>query len=597
MKLPATSEEAQRAIKQMRPAAGGLAALSFVIALFPVAVSLYILLLFDVAIPGRSVSTLVGVSLLMLVLIGAHAYFRFLRRRILGHVQGIVLTHMLPRLDEVSARVSEESSLGQGDGDQAVRDLDAVSSFLKSPVASAWVDIAALPVLLIVMLLLHGWMALSLLLFSGTMLFLLWRTVNMLEQPLRDIVPLLARRQAVSILGRSHNDIIRGLGMRSHARRVWQLINASLSRMAERADGTHLRRASIARALLFTATGTTLAIGAALTIHDKASPAVTFAAAALTWLALEPLVNAVVGAHQFVAARQGWTRMDALLRAVMPPVAPVRLPPPNRKLDCENIAVLYSGLRRPIVQNIQFSLQAGDVLAIVGPAACGKSTLLRAIAGTIPLARGKIRLDDAALDQWGEDALGPHIGYMPQSIQLIEGSVADNIGRFDPEADPQNVVAAGQAAYAHEMIVKLPEGYNTLVGPNGSRLSHSQAQRIALARALYGEPLLLALDEPTAQVDLAGEQMFSQSIDGARKRGSITILAGNANSLVQVATHILVLRDGAMLDFGPKEEVRQRMAERRKRIKVEQEAGRTPPAAAPEAQPQQHPASETETSL
>lgn len=594
MKLPTTSEEAQRAIREMRPAAGGLAAISFVIALFPLAVSLYILLLFDVAIPGRSIGTLVGVSLLMLALIGVHAYFRYLRRRILGHVQGIILTHMLPRLDEVSARVSEESTLGQSDGDQAVRDLDSVSHFLKSPLASAWVDICALPILLIVMLFLHGWMALSLLLFAGVMLFLLWRTVTMLEQPLRDVVPLLARRQAVSALGRSHSDIIRGLGMKSHARRVWQLINASLSRVLERAGGAQLQKASIARALLFTATGTTLAIGAALTIYDKASPAVTFAAAALTWLALEPLVSAIVGAQQCVAARQGWTRMDALLRAVMPPVAPVRLPPPSRKLECESIAVTYSGLRRPIVQNIQFGLQAGDVLAIVGPAACGKSTLLRAIAGTIPLARGKIRLDDAALDQWGEDALGAHIGYMPQAIQLIDGSVADNIGRFDPEADPQHVVAAGQAAFAHEMIVKLPEGYNSLVGPSGSRLSHSQAQRIALARALYGEPLLLALDEPTAHVDLAGEQMFVQSIEAARKRGGIVIVAGNANSLVQVATHILVLREGTMLDFGPKEEVRQRMAERRKRIKVDQEAAREQPDTPQEA-PQQ-PVSETEPS-
>lgn len=595
MKLPITSDEAQRAARDMRPAAGGLAAISFVIALFPLSVALYILLLFDVAIPGRSIGTLVGVSLLMLALIGVHAYFRFLRRRILGHVQGIILTHMLPRLDEVSAQVSEQSTLGQGDGDQSVRDLDAVSAFLKSPLASAWLDIGALPILLFVMLFLHGWLALSLLLFAGGLLFLLWRTVSQMEQPLRDVVPLLARRQAVSALGRSHSDIIRGLGMKGHARQVWQLINASLSRVTERAGSVHLQKASIARALLFAATGMALAIGAALTINDKASPAVTFAAAALTWLALEPLVNAVTGAHQFVGARQGWTRMDALLRAVMPPVAPVRLPPPSRKLDCENIAVGYAGLRRPVVQNVQFTLNAGDVLAIVGPAACGKSTLLRAIAGTIPLARGKIRLDDAALDQWGEDALGPHIGYMPQSVQLIEGSVADNIGRFDPEADPKNVVAAGQAAYTHEMIVKLPEGYNTLVGSNGSRLSHSQAQRIALARALYGEPLLLALDEPTAQVDLAGEQMFTQSIEAARKRGAIAILAGNANSLVQVATHILVLRDGAMLDFGPKEEVRQRMAERRKRIKVEQEAAaRAQPSTASDTS--QNPVSESETS-
>ncbi|MFO1261532.1 MAG: ATP-binding cassette domain-containing protein [Sphingomonadaceae bacterium] len=595
MKLPITSEEAQRAVREMRPAAWGIAAISFMIALFPVAASIYVLLLFEVAIPGRSLSTLVGVSLLMLALVGVHGYLRFLRRKMLGHVQGIIVTHVLPRLDEVSARVSEDSTLGQGDGDQAVRDLDAISVFLKAPVAAAWVDVAAVPILLFVMLFLHGWLALSLLLFAGGMSFMLWRTVNMLEQPLRDVVPLLARRQAVSILGRSHIDIIRGLGMKGHARQVWMLINASLNRAMERAGAMLLQKASIARALLFTATGMALAIGAALTITDSASPAVTFAAAVLTWLALEPLVTCINQAQQFVAARQGWARIDALLRAVMPPVSPVRLPPPTRKLDCEGIAVMPAGLRKPVVRNIQFSLQAGDVMAIVGPSACGKSTILRAIAGIVPLAQGKIRLDDAALDQWGEDALGPHIGYMPQSIQLIEGSVADNIGRFDPEADPKMVVAAGQAAHAHEMIVKLPEGYNTLVGPNGSHLSLSQAQRIAFSRSLYSDPLVLALDEPTAHVDMAGEQMFTQSIEAARKRGAIVILAGNANALVQVASHVLVMRDGTMLDFGLKEEVRQRMAERRKRIKPEQGSA-TRPAHAESEEQEPQPVSEPEPS-
>ena len=586
MKLPVTSDEAQRAVRDMRPAAGGIAAISFMIALFPIAASLYVLLLYEVAIPGRSISTLVGVSMLMLALIGVHGYLRFLRRRMLGHVQGIIITHMLPRLDEAAACVSADSTLGQGDGDQAVRDLDAVTQFLKSPTAAAWVDIAALPVLLFAMLLLHGWLALSLLLFAGGMLFLLWRTVNMLEQPLRDIVPLLARRQAVSILGRSHNDIIRGLGMKGHARTVWMLINASLNRAMERAGGMQLLRASIARGLLFTATAMALAIGAALTINDAASPAVTFAAMVLTWLALEPVVSCINQAQHFVAARQGWTRIDALLRAVIPPVSPVRLPAPTRKLDCEGVAVVPAGLRKPVVRNIQFSLQAGDVLAVVGPSASGKSTVLRAIAGTVPLAQGKIRLDDAALDQWGEDALGPHIGYMPQAIQLIEGSVADNIGRFDPDADPKTVVAAGQAAHVHEMIVKLPEGYNTLVGPNGAHLSLSQAQRIAFARALYGDPLVLALDEPTAHVDLVGEQMFASSIEAARKRGAIVILAGNANILVQVASHVLVMRDGTMMDFGPKDEVRQRMAERRKRIKPEPRPTASTEAATPAGQEQ-----------
>lgn len=575
MMLPFASDEARRVAHEARPAVAGIAVTSLVIALFPVAVMLYLLLLFDVAVPGRSTGTLVGVSLLMLALVGVHGVFRVLRRRMLGHVHDIVAIQMLPRLDEVAARISRDGNRSHSDGDQATRDMDAIRQFLKSPLAAAWIDICAVPVLLVATLFLHGWLALSLLIFSGLMLALLWRAVAALEQPMRDVVPLLARRQAVSALARTHADIIAGLGMRGHARRVWMMINASLTRVLDVSGYQHLRKAEGATALLYIATGTALAIGGALTIVDRASNAVVFAGAALTWMALQPLAQAIAGADRFVAARQGWTRIDTLLHSVRPEQPTIELPAPSRKLDCEGIVIAYPGAQRPTIQGISFSLNAGDVLAIVGPAGSGKSTVLRALAGAMPLARGKIRLDDAALDQWGEDMLGAHIGYMPQAIQLIDGSVAENIGRFDPGAEPEQVVAAARAAGAHEMIVRLPEGYNSLVGRDGSRLALSQAQRVAFSRALYRAPMLLVLDEPTAHVDLPGEQAFVQGIEAARERGAIAILAGNANCLVQVATHVLVLRDGAMVDFGPKEDVRQRMAERRKRMRVAADARAT----------------------
>lgn len=568
MILPFTSDEARRAAREVRPAVAGIAVTSFVIALFPVAVALYLLLLFDVAIPGRSVGTLIGISLLMLGLVGIHAVLRLLRRRMLGHVQDIVVVQMLSRLDEAAAQVASASDHAHGDGDQAGRDMDAIRQFLKGPAAAAWLDIAAFPVLLLTMLILHGWLAVSLILFAIILTALLFRTVQLLEQPTRDVVPLLARRHTVATLGRSHRDIITGLGMRQHARRVWMLINASLSRVLDNAGRHHLLMLTIVRTVLFAAFGTALTIGGALAINDRASSGVVFAAAMLTWLALEPLVRANAGAASLVAARQGWTRIDTLLHSVPAETATIELPAPSRKIDCETIVVVHPGARKPTIQGVSFSLQAGDVLAVVGSAGSGKSTLIRAIGGAIPVTRGKIRLDDAALDQWGEDRLAAHVGFLPQSIQLIDGSVAENIARFDPDADPQTVVAAAQAAGAHEMIVRLPEGYNTVVGHNGARLALSQAQRIGFARALYGSPFLLALDEPTAFVDLHGEQAFIASIEGARERGAIVVLAGNANSLVQVATHVLVLRDGMAVEFGAKEEVRQRMAERRKRMRV-----------------------------
>jgi ABC-type protease/lipase transport system fused ATPase/permease subunit len=215
------------------------------------------------------------------------------------------------------------------------------------------------------------------------------------------------------------------------------------------------------------------------------------------------------------------------------------------------------------VQGISFHLEAGQVLAIVGPGGVGKSALLRTLTGgwTTPL--GQIRLDGATLEQWDAEALGRHIGYLPQNIELLDGTVAENISGFDPDAKPQDIIQAAQDAGIHEMILALPDGYATWVGPEGRRLSASQAQRIAMARALYGRPFLLVLDEPTAHQDTGGERQLAMIVAAARERGAVVVLAGAAGILVGISTHVLVLQNGKVLDYGTRDAVRERAQARR----------------------------------
>ncbi|MEM7636750.1 MAG: ATP-binding cassette domain-containing protein, partial [Pseudomonadota bacterium] len=210
---------------------------------------------------------------------------------------------------------------------------------------------------------------------------------------------------------------------------------------------------------------------------------------------------------------------------------------------------------KPIVFNVSFKVEAGTGLGVIGPTGAGKSTLARAIVGAWPRMRGKVRLDGAEVRQWDAVSLGKHLGYLPQDVELFEGTVAENISRFQPEANPQTIVAAARQAAVHEMVLKLPDGYNTRVGAGGHRLSAGQLQRIGLARAMYGDPALLIMDEPNANLDAEGEAALVQAVANARKRGATVIVVAHRPSALAAIDTLLMLKDGKQVAFGPKDEV------------------------------------------
>jgi ATP-binding cassette subfamily C protein len=231
------------------------------------------------------------------------------------------------------------------------------------------------------------------------------------------------------------------------------------------------------------------------------------------------------------------------------------LPAPTAALSVEALSLAPPGANRLTVDGVTFAAKAGEAIAVIGPSGSGKSTLVRGICGIWRPVRGSVRLDGAALDQWAGDDLGRHIGYLPQNVELLDGTVAQNIARFDPNAQSEAITAAAKLAGVHDLIVRLPDGYETEVGADGSNLSAGQRQRIALARALYEDPFLIVLDEPNSNLDAEGETALAEAVNSARKRGAIVVLVAHRQTILSVVNSILYMRDGRALAFGPRDEV------------------------------------------
>jgi PrtD family type I secretion system ABC transporter len=302
-----------------------------------------------------------------------------------------------------------------------------------------------------------------------------------------------------------------------------------------------------------------LAVGAYLVIHGEATAGIIIAGSILSARALAPVELAIAHWRGFQAARQGARRLSLVLEEMPRHYMQLALPRPCKTLSIENVSVAPPGASSRVVAEVTCSLAAGTALGIIGPSASGKSTLARALVGVWPLASGKICLDDAALKLWPAQTLGENIGYLPQEVQLFEGTIAENISRFSAEPLAEDIIAAAQAAGVHEMILRFVGGYETRIGEGGHLLSAGQRQRIALARALYRDPFLVVLDEPNSNLDGEGEEALSRAIASVRERGGIAIVIAHRPNVLSAVDMLLVLAEGRVQTFGPKGEVLQRV--------------------------------------
>jgi ATP-binding cassette subfamily C protein len=524
--------------------------------------SIYMLQVYDRVLPSRSVPTLIGLTILVVALYAGYGLLDFFRTRAMTRV-GIRIDQKLR--DRVFALVRSRFLRARTDGDglQPVRDLDQLRTFLSGMGPTALFDIPWIPIYLACVTLLHPWLGLLALAGAVVIVCLTLLTEIQARGPTRSAAASGAQRLALGEAARRNAEAIHVLGMGERVGERWSRISArhlaDQIRVADAASGT----GTAARVLRLLLQSCVLGLGAYLVINDQVTAGTIIAASILTSRALAPVEVAITHWRGFVAARQGYYRLrDLFLTFGDKPRPAVELKAPSRTFTVQNLAIAAPGETRPIVRNVSFSLEAGQGVGIIGPTGSGKSTLARALVGAWPPCHpdSSVRLDGATLDQWAPEALGRHIGYLPQDIELIDGTVAENISRFAADAVSPDIIAAAEQAGVHELILGLEEGYATRVGDGGSKLSGGQRQRIAMARALYGSPFLVVLDEPNSNLDAQGEQALTNAIQSVRARGGIVIVIAHRPSAVAGVDLLLAMSNGQMHAFGPKDEVIRKVA-------------------------------------
>lgn len=516
--------------------------------------TIYMLQLYDRVLPSHSLPTLVALTVLMAILYLAYAVLDLIRTKMMARI-GVRIERRLRERVLRGVMLLPLRRPSNGDGLQPVRDLDQIRGFLSSLGPTALFDLPWIPFYLIIVYLLHPW--LGLLGLAGALVLAVLALLTELRSraPSRDVSLTGTDRQALGEAVFRNAEAVRALGMTQRmSDRWWHVSESHLAQNVRMADvvGTYGSLTKVFRMALQSAV---LGLGAYLTIKGQTTGGVMIAASILVARAVAPVEVAVAHWRGFVAARQSWSRLSRLLAATEQPVTVLDLEAPSKTLEVEGIWAAPPGHQRAVVHNVSFRLEAGEGLGIIGPSASGKSTLVRMIAGVWLPMRGHVRLDGATLDQWSPDALGRHIGYLPQSIELFAGTVAENVARFDPAASSETVMAAARAAGVHDMILRLPDGYQTQIGPDGVNLSAGQRQRIALARALYGNPFLVILDEPNSNLDAAGDAALSQAIQSVRSRGGIALVVAHRPSALAGLDHVLILNEGRVQAFGAKDEV------------------------------------------
>lgn len=532
-----------------------VALLSAMINVLALTSSIYLMVIYDRVLVSYSTATLFSLFLIVIVLFVFNGAFDLFRARLLGLVGTAFDRDLAPRIRQIEMRLAAEGRL-RSMRQYPLRDLEQIRAFVSSNGPGALIDLPWMVFFLAILALLHPMLGLAAL--AGGLVLGLVTWLN--EKRTFDMVAKAAeagREQSiVTERVRAHADTLRGLGMTT---RLGHVVDASHRGFV---DAQHqLARqtstfGSISRVFRVFIQSAVLTVGALLVIDGQATGGIIFASSILAGRALAPLDAAIANWRSLSSARQGWARINALMSEFSEVAEPsVELPRPSKRLDVERLAVVPPSSQRVAVAEAQFGLTAGDALAIVGPSGSGKSSIARTIAGVWPAARGSVRIDGAPLDQWSEEQLARITGYMPQEIDLFDGSVAQNIAGFDPAASSEGVIAAAIAADVHELVLRLPNGYDTQVGEGGAVLSTGQRQRIALARALYGDPFLLVLDEPDSALDPEGEGALGRAIAGARRRGAIVIVVTHRMALLQHLNLVLVIRDGKQQTFGPRDEV------------------------------------------
>jgi PrtD family type I secretion system ABC transporter len=528
--------------------------MSGIINLLALTGAFYMLQIYDRALTSGSIPTLLAISMLAIGLYFFQGTFEILRTQILVRIGARLDRKIAPMAHQVAVDMprfgfSTAESLERG------RDVDTVRSFLGSQGPIALFDLPWMPLFLVFVYILHP--TLGALAFGGAVVLTLLTIVNelMTRRLTSATHGAVVARNAVADSNARNAEILKAMGFAGRAVERFNQANEehlSLQTKASDISGTF---GAISRVLRMILQSAVLGLGAYLTIQGQLSPGAIIAASVASARALAPIDLAIGNWKNVVSARAAYGRLKETMIALASAEEPLELPQPSNSLKVEGITIAAPGSGRVLLSDVSFELKAGEALGVIGSSGGGKTTLARALTGVWPTLRGNVRLDNAELTQYRDDKLGSYIGFLPQEVSLLDATIEDNIARFDENADPRNIVAAAKSAGVHEMIVRLEYGYKTLIGPLGTTLSGGQRQRIGLARAMYGRPFLVVLDEPNSNLDSEGEGALTAAIESIKQRGGIAVIIAHRPSALKAVDKVAVIQNGRMTAFGAKEEV------------------------------------------
>ena len=535
-----------RAMQAVRGTLRSVAFFSFFINLLALTSSVYMLQVYDRVLASRSEATLLYLTLFAAACLATLAGLEVVRSRL--------LVRLGARFDAQLSGLVFTKTLSAGRSGQSLRDLEQVRTFVTGATMLSLLDAPWMPAYIGLVYLLHPWLG-HVALVGGAILFVLgvWNERST-RGPLAEAGKEMAAGGRFAETSARNAEVIRAMGMLHGLTRVWRQRHDFGIGLQGVASDKAANVAALAKALRLFLQIAILGVGALLVIKQETTAGVMIAASIVMGRGLAPLEAAIGGWRGFLAARESYRRLVKEIGTQSDEAAQMPLPTPLGALSFETVSAGPPDARKLTVQNLKFDVDAGTCLGITGPSAAGKSTLARLAVGVWRPANGVVRLDGANVSDWDRENLGPHIGYLPQDIELFPGSVADNIARFG-KVDPQLVVAAAQLAGAHPMILSLPDGYDTVIGAAGANLSGGQRQRVGLARAFYGSPALIVLDEPTSNLDAEGESAVRQAMEELRRRERTVIVIAHRPALLGGTDRLMVMMNGQIVKFGPTSEL------------------------------------------
>jgi PrtD family type I secretion system ABC transporter len=573
---PSPRSELDAALAACRGAFLGVGLMSFMINFLYLTGSFFMLEIYDRVLPSRSVPTLVGLSILAAGLYMAQGVLDLIRNRIVVRIGTSLNEALGARVYQ--AVVQLPLIVGnRNEGLQPLRDLDSIRGFLSGGGPGALFDLPWLPLYLGICFAFHLLIGLTALTGAVVLIGLTIITEVLTRGPVRQSTQLGMRRSELASASRRNAEALIAMGMTKPLAQRWAALNDDYLATQQRASDAGGGVGAISKVLRMVLQSAVLAVGAWLVINQQATAGVIIAGSILSARALAPVDLAIAHWRSLVSARQSWGRLNRILAGIPADQFHTQLQRPQQTLRVENVSVAPPGDQKIVVQDISFAVDAGHGVGIIGPSGSGKSSLVRALVGVWRPARGNVRLDGAALSQWSLDSLGHHVGYVPQDVELFEGTIAQNIARFDPEAKADDIIAAATEAGVHDLITRMHDGYDTEVGEQGRVLSAGQAQRIALARALYGSPFLVVMDEPNSNLDAEGDAALTRAVQAVRSRGGVVVVVAHRPVGVEGVDLLLMMKDGRLQAFGPKEQVLsqvlQRASPQAPAIKIVSDAG------------------------